>query len=139
MSCGDDDDDTPGGDSPVPAVEREDDLRSFTNIFATYNRVVTTWGLAYANRTKDSIIKFGEQVSRLGSAEVEKNQKEANIHSDLSQYCWAGEDNYVYMFSKLWAVRLSDGAYDWSDISVKKDYKRYNAVCYFFNENGEVW
>ena len=70
---------------------------------------------------------------------VEKRLKEANIHSDLSQYCWAGEDNYVYMFSKRWAVRLSDGAYDWSDISVKKDYKRYNAVCYFFNENGEVW
>lgn len=70
---------------------------------------------------------------------VEKNQKEANIHHDLSQYCWAGEDTCVFMFSKRWAVRLSDGAYDWSDISVKKDYKRYNAVCYFFNENGEVW
>jgi hypothetical protein len=26
---------------------------------------------------------------------VEKNQREAKIHSDLSQYCWAGEDNYV--------------------------------------------
>ena len=91
------------------------------------------------NRKKKVATKQKQKQETLVKILVEKNQREAKIHSDLSQYCWAGEDTYVFMFSKRWTVRLSDGAYDWSDISVKKDYKRYNAVCYFFNENGEVW